>query len=901
MPKMTTKIVSFNGGELSPLMDQRAEQDKYKMGCRTMENFLPLIYGGAKRRPGTEYIGGCASNSAKSRMVAFEHSVDDTYVLEFANQTIRVYKDGAIVGKPYGTQDLSAISNLVLHYKCDDNLATTAVDNDEGTAALDGVASANTDTMDVVDEEGTAAEAFDLAANNDYITISDHASLSFGDGTDDLPFTLHAWVKYVADASDQIIFSKWSSAASIKREWSLLVDGADKVLFKIYDESIDKEQSITTNDTLSDGWHFIAATYDGRGGAEAYKGMKIYIDWVEQARVSSTVDATYVAMEDSDIDALVGGDEPGAPTNLWNGHIDNIALFSKELSDIEIAGLAGTASTTVHSISTPYLTADLFGLDLKHSADVMYISHGSYEPRKLSRRSDNSWKLEYDLTEDGPFRTQNSDTNFTLKPNGVTGSITITASGGSPFVDGTTAGHEPSGSVSTSKSITGALFKLIHGEENDSIDDTLTDNFTSDPALHTSITDELTVYKGVTWDLTTNGKWVGTIKLQREYGDNDVWETVLTVVSVDNKNVEASETEEFADAKYRVKMTASEGALESCQIQMSVRDSDHIGIVQITNVVNPQQVTATVLSTLGSTDKTPRWSEGAWSNYRGWPKTVDISSEERLVFGGSSSQPLTIWGSGISNYASFKAGTISDEAIIFTLIGTGQQNTIQWMSPRSAIMIGTIGGEHLLGASDEKEALTPTNVQARLQTTYGSSSPNALIVNNAVLFLQRGDRKIRELIYQFEEDVYVADDLTTFAEHITHSGITDMAFQRVPHPLLYCVRDDGELAVMAYERSQEVNAWARFVTDGEFESVCVIYGGKGQEDEVWVSVARVINGSTVRYVERFRDQDYDFLTDAVMLDCSTIVNGDFTAQTIGYASNTVRYGDSLYSNSIYGV
>ncbi len=84
--------MSLNGGELSPLMDSRIDQSKYLSGCRTMENFLPLIYGGAQERPGLEYITTQKSSSAKGRVVAFEHSVDDTYILLFENQVIRFFK-----------------------------------------------------------------------------------------------------------------------------------------------------------------------------------------------------------------------------------------------------------------------------------------------------------------------------------------------------------------------------------------------------------------------------------------------------------------------------------------------------------------------------------------------------------------------------------------------------------------------------------------------------------------------------------------------------------------------------------------------------------------------------------------------------------------------------------------
>ncbi|KKM70345.1 hypothetical protein LCGC14_1441630, partial [marine sediment metagenome] len=415
----------------------------------------------------------------------------------------------------------------------------------------------------------------------------------------------------------------------------------------------------------------------------------------------------------------------------------------------------------------------------------------------------------------------------------------------------TPTGHLPSGSVATSKSQTGALFKIVYAVASSTVSANLASNSSSS---------ELTVYKGVTWDFTTNNasgaNWTGTVKLEREYNNSAVWETVHPVVGAANKNVTVSGTEDFDDAQYRV--TMSDYIAGTCDVQLSIRDTSHIGIVEITSVTSPTIAIGTVRTALGgqvdtTIPATHRWSEGAWSNFRGWPKTVTISPEERLVFSGSRSEPLTSWGSVSGNFTDMKIGSLDDDAYVFTLIGTGQQNEIQWTLPKKSLVLGTVGGEHLLGASDDNEALTPTNVQAKLQTTYGSENIQALIVNQAILFVQRGGLKIREFLYNFESDAHNADDLTIFSNHITESGIKDTAFQRTPEPVLWCVRDDGEIAVMTYERKQNVFSWCRFTTgaSGKFESVAVIYGGANNEDEVWVTVKRTIDSSTKRYIERF--------------------------------------------------
>jgi len=215
-------------------------------------------------------------------------------------------------------------------------------------------------------------------------------------------------------------------------------------------------------------------------------------------------------------------------------------------------------------------------------------------------------------------------------------------------------------------------------------------------------------------------------------------------------------------------------------------------------------------------------------------------------------------------------------------------------------VFGTVGGEHLLGASKDSEALTPTNVKARMQTTYGSEDIEGLLVNRAVLFVQRGGKKIREFLYSYEQDSHKADDLTVFANHITGAGIVDIAYQRTPDPRLWCVRSDGEMALMVYERDQNVFSWCRFVTNGEFESVAVVYGGENSEDEVWVTVKRNINGTDTRYIERFASQAFDTADEVVMLDAAKTSVTAYSSNNIVLASDTVWCNEGLCNSGLCG-
>ena len=53
---MRTAVVNFNGGAFSPKIDARSDTEKYSGGCRISDNMIPSIFGGAEKRPGTEFI-----------------------------------------------------------------------------------------------------------------------------------------------------------------------------------------------------------------------------------------------------------------------------------------------------------------------------------------------------------------------------------------------------------------------------------------------------------------------------------------------------------------------------------------------------------------------------------------------------------------------------------------------------------------------------------------------------------------------------------------------------------------------------------------------------------------------------------------------------------------------------
>jgi len=90
-------LISFNSGELSPLIDARSDIEKYAAGCRTLENMIPRVYGIAERRPGLQYIRGAEDNDIAGRLIPFIYSNAIAYVIEMGDEVFRFFYDGGIV------------------------------------------------------------------------------------------------------------------------------------------------------------------------------------------------------------------------------------------------------------------------------------------------------------------------------------------------------------------------------------------------------------------------------------------------------------------------------------------------------------------------------------------------------------------------------------------------------------------------------------------------------------------------------------------------------------------------------------------------------------------------------------------------------------------------------------
>ena len=315
------------------------------------------------------------------------------------------------------------------------------------------------------------------------------------------------------------------------------------------------------------------------------------------------------------------------------------------------------------------------------------------------------------------------------------------------------------------------------------------------------------------------------------------------------------------------------------------------GHLKITSVTSTTVVVGIVIQDLGITTPTTDFALGSFSDTTGYPSCVTFF-EQRLVFAGTKAQPQAIFFSRSADYENFDdkyhETVADDDAIVYT-IASNQVNAIRFLTATRTLIIGTAGGEFAVDGGGTGQAITPTNILINKQSNHGAANVDGIAVGNATLFLQRAKRKIRELAYNFDVDGYVAPDLTILAEHITESGITQMAYQEEPNSIIWCVRTDGQLLGFTYQREQQVTAWHRHIFGGAFGSgnaVCEsveVLPTDSSEYQVWVIIKRTINGATKRYVEYLHNLDFDETDDTSFnyLDSQLAYNGSATTTISG--------------------
>ena len=446
---------------------------------------------------------------------------------------------------------------------------------------------------------------------------------------------------------------------------------------------------------------------------------------------------------------------------------------------------------TAYEVTVPYTAAQAPALSQQQSYDRLYIDHGAHAPGALRRDTPLTFAFETLVLENGPFLDLNTGTT-TVSANATTGAITLTASA-AIFA----AEHA------------GALFRL---EAMDFADIRQWEPGMAGVAIGDKVRNEGRVYTAATAGST--GSKAPTHS-EGSYWDGQTKNDLLN-----------------AKGPYGVKWTYLH---------------DRFGIAQITAFASATSVSATVLRRLPdslTTVPSTRWAHAAFSAAEGWPSLVTLYKGRQLHFKDAEVVGSVVgdYGGGRVNFAAYSdSGTIEADLAFRRRIATADEPL--WVSGDRKLLLGTASGEIAVGPFNAGAAFSGTNIEAEPQSFYGSEPVFPVQTGTETIFVERGGRRVRSADYDFGRDRYDAPDLNATSRHITAPGIRQLAFQRIPHNLVYGVREDGQLIVHARTRG-EIKGWSRFRMGGAAEvlSAVAVVGADGKHDAMWALIERV-NGA----------------------------------------------------------
>lgn len=396
-------------------------------------------------------------------------------------------------------------------------------------------------------------------------------------------------------------------------------------------------------------------------------------------------------------------------------------------------------------------------------------------------------------------------------------------------------------------------------------------------------------------DADTNGV------LTRPYRDINTTATTLTPAATTGSNITlTASTANFFNAN----MVATAGTFFN-STYFKITRVGVTGVCRCVEYVSGTEMKVDILVNFGDTSASTSWQESSWSNHRGWPKTVALY-ESRLLYGGNTSQPDTVWGSEVYRYKNFMQNVLvqdaasnvsglnfyGDQTELFPFsftISAPRVNEITWMQSGKTLTVGTSGQEFsATGVGDR--ILSPTSVAFTDQTTIGSSRVQAVRINKSTVFVTRNGKQFYSHSYDNLSANYTGESLNSLADNIvfqnaldesktlgaedTQSALIEIDTSKVSyidwtqHRKCLWVLANGDLIGCTIDPSVKTLAWHRHILGGEWVDtnnitryprvvgMCVLPTNGGTADRLWMIVKRTINGSTVYQLEVMMD-DYN--------------------------------------------
>lgn len=256
--------------------------------------------------------------------------------------------------------------------------------------------------------------------------------------------------------------------------------------------------------------------------------------------------------------------------------------------------------------------------------------------------------------------------------------------------------------------------------------------------------------------------------------------------------------------------------------------------------------------------------------------------QQRLLFANTINEPQSVWGSAVGVFTAFTTTipVLDSGAFKFTIFGQIRQ-FVHSLVDLGKLVIHTNNGEYVCNGN-QAGTLTPSSPTLVRTGSAGGALIVPVVVGNTDLFVQEGATRLLDLRYEVQSFSYAGKDLTKYASDVfLGRTIVSMDWQKLPHSIVWCVLDNGQMVGLTYVREDELWAWhVHASSNGVIENVCVIT--EGNQDIVYLCVRREIDGDTVRYIENLGSRDCldtVLYSDSYFADSAQIYDGRNTGST----------------------
>jgi len=575
---------------------------------------------------------------------------------------------------------------------------------------------------------------------------------------------------------------------------------------------------------------------------EAMTGMT---ELVNARALVTVIDATHVSLRDQASGANIDG-----------------TLFT--------AYVSGGTLARIFTLTTNYQASELFEIRYQQSADVMRLTHKNHDPMELSRLALNNWTLT--VVDFKP--SQAPPTNVTVSAD-TTGTVTTRYK-----VTATTS--ETLEESLPGLAASGALIIVGITQANPAIVTTSVAH-----GLPAAGEIEISSVVGMT---ELNGRRFRVFSVsstQFELKDVDSTDFMPYVSGGTATPAFAKVTNGTAQFQNTITWAKADGVSTYSVYREENGFYGFIGDTEALSFTDGPTIQAD-LNFTPPQQRNPFFGEGNNPNAIG-------SHQQRQVFGGSDNAPDTSFFSriGTRSNLSISDPLQDDDAITATLPASQEINRIlHYVSAVGGLLVFTSGAEWLLTGSPDT-GITPGSLQQELQSNWGSSNLRPITVSRRVLFNLPGSGGVRMLGFSFTSNVnqggFESNNISLLVPHLFRNRhLLQWGFSRSPDPLIYAVRDDGEVLVLAFDEEQQVIAWSRWDTKGKFKSVATNPAFQGALSEsAFFVVERSINGQTVKYIERVHNSTFTDVRDAFFVDSGLSLDSPSLIEAISLTNPVV--------------